>query len=87
MKDRFAGFAPSLTSPVMGGFAITPSDSAALPELTRALYVGGAGDVALRLASGQAVVLKSVAAGTLLPMRVQSVQATGTTATALVGMV
>lgn len=87
MQDRFAHIAPSLTSPVIGGFAITPHDTTTLPELTRAVYVGGAGDLALLLATGQSVVLKSVGAGTILPLRAQQVLATGTTATALVGLV
>lgn len=87
MQDRFANLAPSLTSPVIGGFAIAPHDSTPLPEITRALYVGVAGDVTLILASGQSVMLKAVPAGTLLPVRAQRVNATGTTAASLVGMV
>lgn len=87
MQDRFANLAPSLTSPVIGGFAIAPHDSTPLPEITRAVYVGVTGDLALVLASGQSVVLKAVPAGSLLPVRVQRVAATGTTAASLVGMV
>lgn len=87
MYDRFASLAPSLTSPVMDGFAVTPNDAAALREVTRALYVGVAGDVSVKLVSGGQVLLKNCPAGTLLPLRATTVLATGTTATALVGLV
>lgn len=87
MYDRFATLSPSLTSPVTDGFNISPSDSDMLREVTRALFVGGAGDVALKLVSGGQVVLKGVAAGVLIPVRASAVLATGTTASSIVGLV
>lgn len=68
-------------------WAITPNDGADLDLITRALYVGGAGDVSviLRDDSG-AVTLVAVPAGSLLPIRVKRVRATGTTATSIVGL-
>lgn len=86
MTDRFANFQPSLSGPASTGFAIVPSNDTDLPEATRALYVGSGGDLAVTMLSGAAVVLTSVAAGSLLPLRVVRVRTTGTTAGAIVGL-
>jgi hypothetical protein len=86
MTDTFSKFARSLTSPPEHGAEIVPSDAAPLPHITRALYVGGAGDVALRLQGGSDVVLRGVQAGSLIPMRIERVHSAGTTATGLVGL-
>ncbi|OLP59049.1 hypothetical protein BJF93_03745 [Xaviernesmea oryzae] len=86
MPDRFTSHAPTITGPATRGFSITPSDSAALPEVTRALYVGSSGAVALRLIEGQTVTFSGLAAGTLLPLRADRVLATGTTAGNLLGL-
>jgi hypothetical protein len=86
MTDSFKNFARSLTSPPENAGAIVPSDSEDLPQVTRALYVGGAGDVALRMAGGELVTLANLQAGSLVPLRVARVLATGTSATGLVGL-
>ncbi len=86
MTDRFANFQPSLSGPASTGFAIVPSNDTELAEATRALYVGSGGDLAVTMLSGATVVLTGVAAGSLLPLRVVRVRATGTTAGAIVGL-
>jgi hypothetical protein len=65
---------------------ITPSDTTAIPSATRGLYVGSSGDVAVVMASGESVTFVSVPAGIVLPVRLLKVKATGTTASALVGL-
>jgi hypothetical protein len=70
----------------MHGFSIAPSDLDALDAETRAIYVGGAGDLAVTLASGDTVTFAGLGAGSLLPVRAQKVLATGTTATGLLGL-
>lgn len=87
MSHTFANRAMSADGPATGGFAITPDDETDFPAPTRALYVGSSGDLVLVLVSGDEVVLKGVAGGTLLPVRALRVMAAGTTATALVGLV
>ncbi|WP_176083582.1 hypothetical protein [Martelella sp. HB161492] len=87
MTDRFATRDFSLTSPAYDGFSITPSDSTALSETTRALYIGGGGDVTLTMAAGTTLTFAGLNAGTILPVRANSVLTTGTTATALIGLV
>ncbi|HVH02474.1 MAG TPA: hypothetical protein VM891_05915 [Amaricoccus sp.] len=86
MTDSFRRHSRSLTAPPEQGVAVVPSDTAELAAVTRALYVGGAGDLAVVMAGGGEVVLAAVPAGTLLPMRVTRVRATGTTATRVVGL-
>lgn len=87
MLDQFAGRASSLDGPARHGFTVTPTDGADLSEITRALYIGGSGTVALTLESGATVTFSGLAAGTILPVRVRQVAATGTTATDLLGLV
>jgi hypothetical protein len=48
------------------------------------LYVGGTGDVKVDLVGGGTVTFKAVPVGTILPVQVTKVYATGTTATFLV---
>lgn len=86
MIDTFTTHARSLTSPPEDATAITPSDTpAAIGVVTRAIYVGGAGDIAVRMQGGATVTLANVPSGTFLPLRVQQVLGTGTTATGIVG--
>lgn len=84
--DRYEDHASSLVSPAADGVAVTPSDTADLAQTSRALYVGQGGDLSLVLASGRAVTLQGVPAGALLPLRARRVQATGTTAAAVVAL-
>ena len=68
--------------------AVTPSDTIDLPFGTcRALWVGGAGDVALIAdRDSVAVTIKAVDAGTILPVRTRRVMSTNTTATSIVAL-
>ena len=63
--------------------AVTASDATDLTGV-RALHVGGAGDVAVRMINdpNTTVTISTVAAGTILPLRVTRVMA-ATTATAI----
>jgi hypothetical protein len=66
--------------------AITPSDTADLPALTQAIYVGGAGTLAAVMANGTAGTFTGVLAGQILPLTARRVNATNTTATNLVSL-
>ena len=86
-SDTFVNSQGGLQSPCRSSFVITPDNVNELPFVTRAIYVGSAGDITLRLADDTAAVdLKAVPGGTLLPVRARQVYVTGTTATALVGL-
>lgn len=75
----------SYVFPSEDAFAITPSDTAVFTTIG-AIYVGGAGNITVRVAkTGQIVTYSNVPAGTYLRIQVDMVRSTGTTATNLVG--
>ena len=76
--------ASSLTQPLVGAFAITPSDTVDLIRETRAIYAAGAGNISVVWQAGDTTT-EPVAAGERLPWRIVRVRATGTTATGIRG--
>lgn len=72
--------------PAHNAVAVTPNDGADLTDTTRALYVGGAGDVKVDMLGSGTVTLVGVTAGTVLPIRADRVYSTGTTATSIVAL-
>lgn len=82
---KFGGFATDLDDPASNGFSITPADSGEFANFTRAIYIGGAGNAVIVMANNDVVTLTGLPAGTWLPLRVRRVNATGTTATGIVG--
>lgn len=84
MSDPFKNLGMSLSSPAVNAAEVTPDDSVDLPVTTRALWVGSAGDLAIRTAGGDVVTLAGVAG--MVPVRVDRVLATGTTAGAVVAL-
>lgn len=85
IMDAFSKYSRSLTSPPENGVNISPADDISIEQVTRALYVGGAGHLRVQMLGGEIVTLANVPAGSLMPLRVTHVFQTGTTATALVG--
>jgi hypothetical protein len=82
-----SGFSPDDVSPAESAEAVTPSDSTDLVTFSRALWIGGAGNIAVIMRDGSGPFLISgIPAGTLLPIRVQRVNATNTTATLIVAL-
>lgn len=66
---------------------VTPSDTVSLAEVCRALWVGGAGNIAILADDDSAAVLISgVPAGTVLPIRARRVNLTNTTATLITAL-
>lgn len=86
MTDHFAGYAGSLDDPASICRNVEPSDSVALQDLSRAIYIGGPGAVRLVDAAGNVVVFEGLVGGFILPVRAQQIMSTGTTATGLVAM-
>lgn len=79
-------------APGSNAYAVTKSDTAAVAgpstdNIPRALYIGGAGDVAVKFyGNDTAVTFAGVAAGTVLPIRPVRVMSTNTTATNIVAI-
>lgn len=86
MTDSFKRHARSMTSPPENALAVTPGDSAVLARTSRAIYVGVSGHLTVRMLGGGVVTFANVQAGTLLPLRVDQVRATGTTAQSIVSV-
>lgn len=78
-SDSFSGVG-------LDAFAITPHNSTNFTKFCRAIYVGTTGDVSIETYGGT-IVFVGVPAGTILPVVCTRVNATGTTADDLVGLV
>lgn len=86
-KDLHQGEYGGFDSPASQAVAIAPDDANDLAVVTRAIYVGGAGDVSVVLAGdGDTVTFKAVPLGTFLPIAASRVRATGTTATLMIAL-
>lgn len=75
-----------LLSNYQGGFSVTPSDSADLTVHTRGLYIGSGGALKVDMASGETLTFVAVPSGSMLPLCVRRVYATGTAASDIVGL-
>lgn len=73
------------TEPAYDMAAVTASDSAKIKP-TRGLYIGGAGNIKVDTAGGSTVTLNGAAAGSILPVSVDRVYSTGTTATNIIAL-
>lgn len=82
MVDTFDSHAVSITAPPSNAAPVIPDDIVDLPFVSRALYVGSAGDLRVLTLAGQDVTYKGVSGTKVL--RVQRVFATGTTATDII---
>lgn len=84
MVDKFKNRESSLESPARRAEAVTPNDTADLPNFSRALYVGGAGDIQVTTVGGDTITLTN--ASGFLPLCVARVHATGTIASGIVAL-
>ena len=74
------------SGPYSEALAVVPHNTNELTYVTRAIYVGVAGDVKVNLyGSGTGIVFKAVPVG-ILPIRATLVASTGTTATNIVAL-
>ena len=71
---------------------VTPSDTVNIPSVTGGsnngcvLYVGGAGNLRVLTIGGDDVLFSNIQAGSFLPVQVQRVYSTNTTATGIVAL-
>lgn len=61
--------------------AVTPHDTNELTNVTRFVFVGGAGALKVTTVGGDTVTLTGVIAGSVLPIAVKLIFSSGTTAT------
>lgn len=87
MPVQFPNLDAKNGQPAVSAASVTPNDSTDLAFTpTRALWVGGAGNINVDMADGTTVLFSGLAAGTLLPIQVKRVRATTTTATLIVAL-
>ena len=70
------------TASAHGAVLVTPSDVTVLP-VCRGMYIGGTGDLNVRMADGQTVLFTAVPVG-IFPIQVDQVLSTSTTATLII---
>lgn len=78
-------------APAGFGWAVTPSDSVELVKHTRALIIGGAGNLSVEMYDPATnklatVTFTALVEGTIIPIRTKKVLAAGTTATLIVAL-
>jgi hypothetical protein len=86
MIDEFSKYGRSLISPAENAVEIVPGDSAQMPHASRAVYVGQGGDLRVQMLGGGIVTFRDIPSGTLMPVRISRVFATGTDAAAILGL-
>ena len=84
--DAFSRFQATVISPLTTAASVTPHNTNELTYVTRALYIGGTGDVSVTMQDGGEVIFAGVPAGTTLPIRVKIVKATGTDASDIIAL-
>lgn len=82
----FATHSRSALGPLTRVRAVTPTDAASLPFITRAILVGQGGDLAVRTVDGDSLTLPALRAGVLYPLALDRIEATGTTAQSVVAL-
>lgn len=87
MTDPFQNRADSVSAPATRARTILPSDSVALPEIPKALYVGTGGTLTMQGAADTVdSVWVDVPSGAVIPFRPRFVRETGTTATGILAL-
>jgi hypothetical protein len=87
MSDGFENRADHVSAPATRCVAVTPHDSNVLSAIPKGLYVGTGGSLSIEaVGGGGAVTLANVASGSVIPVRVRIVRATGTTAADIVAL-
>lgn len=86
MADKFEKYVDSLDGPATNISSVTPHDTNELAQASRAIYVGGGGDMAVEMVDGTSATFVGITAGFLLPIRVNKILVTGTTATNIVSL-
>lgn len=85
VADRYTETYHLLGSAV-GAFAVVPSDLTQFAQPSRALYIGGDGDLTVTFINDTVATFAAVPAGSLLPFRVKKVLSSGTTASLIVAV-
>lgn len=86
MATQLFNTSNSISAPYKFAAAVTPNDSADLTYTTRAVYIGGAGNMVATMDGGGDVTFTGLTVGSVLPVCVSRIKATSTTATNIVAL-
>lgn len=86
MADQFEDYRLTLDGPMTSAVVVAPNDSADIANVSRAIYIGGTGNLNVVMQDGTTVLFSAIPVGTILPIRVTRVLSTSTTATLIVAM-
>ena len=84
--DNFSRKQSLVADPATNAVLVTPSNSVDLTDVTRAVYVGGGGDMKVTMQDSGTVLFSGIPAGTTLPIRVSRIWSTTTTATLIIAL-
>ncbi|WP_137680706.1 spike base protein, RCAP_Rcc01079 family [Aurantiacibacter suaedae] len=85
--DRFKNSSDSVSDPARSLATIDATSSATLNSTPKALFIGSGGDVSIRaIDDDEAVTLRNVPSGTILPVRAMQIDPARTTARDIVGL-
>ena len=84
--DTFSRFQTQASDPATNAVLVSPNDSEDLATVTRAVYVGGAGDMKVTMQDSGTVLFSCIPADTTLPIRVSRIWATTTDATFIIAL-
>ena len=84
-EDHFKYQDVAPAGPINHAFTISPSDQNDLPHVTRSIYVGTGGDLAVVTNNGETVIYKNLPSGYEKQGEFKKVLVAGTTAEDLIG--
>lgn len=84
--DPYEKHGAAVSDPARQAFPIVPNDTQPLAVLPKAIMAGTSGTLTLRAVDSPADVTLTVAAGQIVPLRAAYIRASGTTASAILGL-
>lgn len=86
MADTFPRHTDTAFSSARRLLAVTPHDTNEIIDPTKAIFIGGAGNISIIAVDDTTSVTLAVQSGQILPIRAKIIRATGTTATGIVAL-
>jgi hypothetical protein len=85
-EDNFSRQKTLTNDPFTNAVLVSPNDEEDLEAVTRAVYVGGTGNMKVTMQDSGTVLFTGIPAGTVLPIRVKRIWSTTTNATAILAL-
>ena len=84
--DNFSRQKTLTNDPFTNAVLVSPNDEEDLEAVTRAVYVGGTGNMKVTMQDSGTVLFTGIPAGTVLPIRVKRIWSTTTNATTIIAL-